>query len=70
MATVVHAAPGAGARRDALRDMLPETAGVSALDDDLVVARILSVDSFVLRGHLVAVLQHLSGAALPRPWMI
>lgn len=70
MATVIHAAPGAAASVEALRKMLPETAGVSALTDDLVALRILSVDAFVLRGHLGAVLRFLSGAALPRPWMI
>ncbi|NDW00667.1 urease accessory protein UreD [Salipiger sp. PrR002] len=75
LATVVLAAPGAGARVEALREMLPETegvfsAGVSALDPDLTVLRMLAIDGFELRRHLCPVLRRLSGAELPRPWMI
>ncbi|SDE16392.1 urease accessory protein [Salipiger thiooxidans] len=70
MATVVHAAPGAAAMRDPLRAMLPETAGVSAISEDLLLMRLVSVDGFALRGHLAPVLRRLSGADLPRPWMI
>ncbi|GGG73553.1 urease accessory protein UreD [Salipiger pallidus] len=70
MATVVFAALGASAQVDCLREMLPRTAGVSALADDLLLIRMVSVDGFALRGHLAPVLRHLSGADLPRPWMI
>ncbi|MAB04478.1 MAG: urease accessory protein [Rhodobacteraceae bacterium] len=70
MATVLFAAPGAASIRDALLEMLPATAGVSALTGDLLVARLVSVDGFPLRGHLAPVLRRLSGAELPRPWMI
>lgn len=70
MATVLHAAPGAATMRDALREMLPETAGVSALSAELLVIRLVSVDGYTLRGHLAPVLRRLSGAELPRPWMI
>ncbi|KAA8607025.1 urease accessory protein ureD [Salipiger aestuarii] len=70
MATAIRAGPGAATGIDALREMLPESAGVSALTPDLVVIRMVSVDGFALRGHLAPVLRHLCGAALPRPWMI
>ena len=70
VATVIHAAPGSATLRDALRGMLPETAGVSALSEELLVLRLVSVDGYTLRGHLAPVLRRLSGAELPRPWMI
>ncbi|MCA0938846.1 urease accessory protein UreD [Salipiger pacificus] len=70
MATVVLAAPGAAAQVAALRGMLPETGGVSALDPDLLVLRLLAIDGFELRRHLCPILRRLSGAELPRPWMI
>lgn len=70
MATVIAAWPGASAQLEALRAMLPETAGASALDDDLIVLRILAPDGFDLRQSLIPVLRHLNGADLPRPWMI
>jgi urease accessory protein len=70
IATVIHAAPGAATLRDPLREMLPETAGVSALSEELLVLRLVSFDGYTLRGHLAPVLRRLSGAELPRPWMI
>ncbi len=70
MATVICAAPGAATGMDRLREMLPQSAGASALGPDLVVIRMVSVDGFALRGHLAPVLRHLCGAELPRPWMI
>ncbi|WP_371742098.1 urease accessory protein UreD [Citreicella sp. C3M06] len=70
MATVLRAAPGASGCVERLREMLPQTAGVSALTPDLVAIRMVSVDGFALRGHLASVLRYLCGAELPRPWMI
>ncbi|MBE9639475.1 urease accessory protein UreD [Salipiger mangrovisoli] len=70
MATVVLAAPGAAAQVDPLREMLPESGGVSALGPDLLVLRMLAIDGFELRRHLCPILRRLSGAELPRPWMI
>ncbi|WP_226621856.1 urease accessory protein UreD [Alloyangia pacifica] len=75
MASVVLAAPGAAAQVEALRGMLPDgdgvfLGGVSALDPDLLVLRMLAIDGFELRRHLCPILRRLSGAELPRPWMI
>lgn len=62
--------PKAEAALSALRDALPETAGASLVRDDLLVARILAPDSFVLRKTLVPILNTLTDNRLPRPWMI
>lgn len=62
--------PKAEAALPALRDALPETAGASLVRDDLLVARILAPDSFVLRKTLVPILNTLTDNRLPRPWMI
>lgn len=70
IATVILAAPGASTERERLREMLPASAGVSAISDDLLLIRMVSVDGYALRGHLAPVLRFLSGTELPRPWMI
>ncbi|MFW2542396.1 urease accessory protein UreD [Primorskyibacter sp. 2E107] len=70
VASVLCAAPGVASRLDALRAGLPETAGASALHDDLVFMRLLAPDGFELRRSLVPLLTDLAGTALPRPWML
>ena len=70
VATLILAAPGASGRLDLIRQSLPDTAGASALTDDLVVARLLATDGFEMRRTLVPLLTALADAALPRPWMI
>ncbi|MBV2361704.1 urease accessory protein UreD [Thalassococcus sp. CAU 1522] len=70
MGSVVFAAPGAAHRLEGLRAGLPPQAGVSALHDDLVFLRATAADGFALRGLLIPLLARLSGAELPRPWMI
>jgi urease accessory protein len=70
MASVLWAAPGVGARLDALRADLPAGAGASALDPDLVFLRLLAPDGFSLRAGLVPLLRRLTETDLPRPWML
>ncbi|SPF81570.1 urease accessory protein UreD [Pseudoprimorskyibacter insulae] len=70
MATILFAASGAAGHVPALRDMLPNTGGVSALSGDLIVLRVLGADSYALRQSVLPVLAHLNQAALPRTWMI
>ncbi|MFZ5962180.1 tRNA (N6-threonylcarbamoyladenosine(37)-N6)-methyltransferase TrmO [Thalassococcus sp. BH17M4-6] len=70
MASVILAAPEAARHLEALRALLPATAGVSAPDPDVLFLRLLAPDGFELRRHLIPVLRHLSGADLPRPWML
>ncbi|SLN15912.1 Urease accessory protein UreD [Roseivivax jejudonensis] len=70
MATIVLARTGAATALDDLRAALPAMSGASALSDDLVVARLLAPDGFEMRRALCPILARLSGADLPRPWMI
>ncbi|UWQ93934.1 urease accessory protein UreD (plasmid) [Rhodobacteraceae bacterium M382] len=53
-----------------LREVLPETGGVSMIQSDVLVLRLLAVDDFTLRQTLLPVLQRLNGSDLPRCWMI
>ncbi|MCV6585915.1 MAG: urease accessory protein UreD [Marinibacterium sp.] len=70
LATVLHVGPDAAALLPTLRDGLPDSAGASLIGDDLLVMRLLAPDSFELRRTLLPILARLTGADLPRPWMI
>lgn len=70
MASVLLAEPEAERHLEALRALLPESGGASAPVPGLVFLRVLAKDGFALRKTLVPLLEHLSGAALPRPWML
>lgn len=70
MATVLFAHPAAEAQLDALRALLPKTAGASLVQDDLIVARIVAPDGYALRQTLMAAIRLLTRNAPPRPWML
>lgn len=70
MAGLVFAAPEAEALLPRVRALLPETGGASLLAPDLMCLRLLAADGFALRRVLMPVLTLLTGAALPRPWML
>ena len=70
MASVILVAPEAEAMLPRVRQMLPDTAGASLLQPDLLCLRLLATDGFELRRSLVPILQTLSEDDLPRPWMI
>jgi urease accessory protein len=70
MALVVFAAPEAEAHLDPIRAMLPPTAGVSLVQDGVLVLRALAKDGYDLRRTLIPVLDRLSGDALPRSWRL
>lgn len=70
MASVVYVNPDAEAHLEPIRTLLPETAGVSLIQTDLLVLRLVAGDSFELRKTLIPVLRRLSGGTLPRCWMI
>lgn len=71
MAALVYVNRDAEAHLESLRALLSgAAAGVSLIREDVLVARLLAVDSFELRKTLVPVLGRLSGAPLPRCWMI
>lgn len=70
MATVLHLAAKAEALLPEVRRALPETGGASLIGRDLLCARIVAPDSFLLRRSLVAVLQMLTGGPLPKSWSL
>ncbi|WP_223163007.1 urease accessory protein UreD [Roseivivax sediminis] len=70
VATLLFAAPGAASRLEAVRALLPATAGASSPAEDVIAARIVAPDGFEMRRTLCPLLERLSEAPLPRPWMI
>jgi urease accessory protein len=70
VATLVLADPTAEARLDALRALLPETAGASLIRPGLLAARLVAEDGFALRQSLVPALNLLHDDTIPRPWML
>ncbi len=70
MAIVVYVANDAQSHLDPLRELLPKRAGASLIGDDLLVARILADDSYLLRQDLIPILNRLSQNQLPKCWMI
>jgi len=69
MASLVYVADDAPRFLTSIRAALPETAGTSLLQDDVLVLRILAPDSFDLRQSLMPILKTLNGDDLPRCWM-
>ncbi len=70
MALVVFACRSAEGQLDTVRQMLPDTAGATLIQDDLLVIRMLAENSFALRRALMPVLRQLNNNTLPRCWMI
>lgn len=70
MASVVFVSDLASAHLQRVRRMLPETAGASLLQSDVLVLRLLAEDGYDLRQTLIPILNYLSGEPLPRCWMI
>lgn len=70
MALVLHVSPRAAALLPQIRALLPDSAGASVIGPDLLVMRALAHDAFDLRRFLIPVLTTLTGADLPRPWML
>ncbi|WP_323768282.1 urease accessory protein UreD [Marinovum sp.] len=70
MASLVYVAPDAEAHLAAVRAHLPASGGASLLAPDVLVLRLLSPDSHVLRQHLLPVLDRLSGDTLPVSWRL
>ncbi|WP_292285621.1 urease accessory protein UreD [Marivita sp.] len=70
MALVVFAAPEAEAHLEPMRAMLPKAAGVSLVQDGLLVLRALAADGLALRRTLLPVLDRLSDDTLPRSWRL
>ncbi len=70
MALIVFASSTAEGQIDPVRRMLPDAAGASLIQDDLLVIRVLAENSFALRRTLMPVLRRLNNDTLPRCWMI
>ncbi|MEX0278982.1 MAG: urease accessory protein UreD [Ruegeria sp.] len=70
MALIVFASSTAEGQLEAVRGLLPESAGVSLIRSDLLVIRILAESSFELRKTLMPILRQLNDDNLPRCWMI
>lgn len=68
MATILLAAPDAGARKGALA--LGGTSGASAIDDDLLLVRLLAKDGFDLRRQMIPVVSALADVPIPRVWRL
>lgn len=70
MASIVLCCKDAARHLDALRDILPDSAGASALNDDTLVMRVLAQDSFVMRQTVVPALALLTKSTLPKTWRL
>ena len=70
VAGVIYAAADAEAHLGALRDMLGGAGGASLIRPGILFVRVLALDSLDLRRILMPVLGRLSGAALPKTWML
>lgn len=70
MASLVFVSERAEAHVQSLRQMIPETVGMSLLQPGVLVLRLLAADGFELRRTLIPILTRLSGRPLPRCWMI
>jgi len=69
LASVTYAAPDAERHLKTLRDLMPETGGVSLIRDGVLFARVLAADSHDLRRALNPVLTALRGP-LPPTWTL
>jgi urease accessory protein len=70
MASLVFVAPEAASQLNAVRALLPKTAGASMVAPDLLVMRLLALDSFERRTSLIPVLDHLTHNTLPLSWRL
>ena len=69
-ASILHVAPDAGRKLDAVRALLPESGGASVIDGRLTI-RLLARDGLSLRRSLSPIIALLSSAgSLPRLWTL
>jgi len=70
MASLVMVDVAARERLSACRKLLPQTAGASALSENVIVMRFLAKDSFALRGAILPILKLLTDDAVPKNWRL
>lgn len=70
MAALLLVSDKAEALLKPLRALLPASAGASLIREGVLFARILASDGYTLRQSLLPAIERLSGAPLPRNWML
>lgn len=70
MANLVLVGPEAEGALHRVREMIGPLSGASLLRPDVLVARLLAKDSYVLRQRLVPLLDDLTNDTLPRSWRL
>ncbi|GHF40999.1 urease accessory protein UreD [Seohaeicola zhoushanensis] len=70
MASLLFVCDTAEAQLGALRALLPATGGASLIRPGVLFARVLARDGYTLRQSLLPAIERLSGAPLPRTWML
>ena len=70
MALIVFVSETAAGHLDPVRKMLPEDAGATLIQDNLLAIRVLADNGLVLRRTLMPVLRKLNKDTLPRCWML
>ncbi len=69
-ASLIYAAPDAELLVERLRALLPDSAGVSLIRPSILFARLLAVDSYLLRKSLIPAIEALRKAPLPKTWTL
>lgn len=70
MASMIYASADAERFLGKLKSMLPLTAGVSLVRDDILVVRALAPNSFELRRMLIPTIQLLTETPIPKVWTL
>ncbi|MEJ6404543.1 urease accessory protein UreD [Yoonia sp. 2307UL14-13] len=70
VSTLIYTAPDAANHLAPIRTALPKTAGASMITDDTLVLRLLAPDSFLIRSHLIPILDRLTNGCLPINWRL
>ena len=70
LAAILYAAPGAEALLAPLRAALGPLGGASLVAEDLLFARIVAEDGYMLRQRLIPAITRLSGQDIPKTWTL
>lgn len=70
IASVLLISKNADAKLDQIRALLGRTGGASNIRPGVLFARLMAPDSFDLRNTLIPILEHLSGAPIPKTWRL
>ncbi|WP_299141562.1 urease accessory protein UreD [uncultured Tateyamaria sp.] len=70
MVSLTFIAPEAEQHLDRLRALLPDSGGASLLAPDVLVLRMLAPSGYLMRQHLLPILDHVTGGRLPLCWRL